>query len=137
MPDLVMVPATVLSAANAVVQGGIAGETIAAGNAVYKKSTDSKIYKAQCDGTPEEASVVGIAINGASLNQPVNYQSGGELTLGGTTTVKTTMYVLSGAFGGICPQADLIATNRIVYMGYAKDLVGGFVMLRANTGVVV
>ena len=67
----------------------------------------------------------------------MSYQSGGELTLGGTTTVKTTMYVLSAAFGGMCPQADLIATNRIVYMGYAKDLVGGFVMLRANTGVVV
>lgn len=136
MPNLTITPASVVAAANAVVAPGIAGEAITAGQVVYKKSTDSKIYKALAAGTPEEASVVGIALNGASANQPIDYQSGGDLALG-ATTIKTTMYMLSAAAGGICPQADLVVTNRIVYLGYAKDLTGGFSLLRANTGLVV
>ena len=133
MADLTMTPTTVVSGAGAQTSGGIAGEALTAGQAVYRKA-DGKIYKAKCAGTPEEAAVVGIALNAASLNQPVDYQSEGVVSLG-ATTIKTTTYVLSAASGGICPQADLIATQRLVYVGYARDLTGTFQLMRSNTGV--
>jgi len=135
MPDLTITPASVVSGASPQMGAGIAGETLTAGQAVYKKSTDGKIYKAKCGGTPEEAGILGILLNGASVNQPVDYQSDGIVVLGGSTTVKTTTYVLSAAYGGICPQADLIATQRLVYVGFARDLAGTFQLMRNNTGV--
>ena len=135
MPDLTITPTTVVSGASAQLGAGIAGEALTAGQAVYKKATDGKIYKAKCGGTPEEAAIVGLVLNGASLNQPVDYQSDGVVVLGGSTTVKTTTYVLSAAYGGICPQADLITTQRLVYVGFARDLVGTFQLMRNNPGV--
>lgn len=135
MADLTITATNVVSI-SASVQTGIAGETITAGNSLYIKAADGKLWKAQCDGTPEEAACVGIALNGAAVNQPVNYASEGAINIGGTTS-KATTYVVSATAGGIAPQADLVATNRISYVGYATDATGTLVVNRRLTGAVV
>lgn len=136
MADLTITATSVVPGTDALIQQGIAGETITAGNSLYIKSADSKLWKAQCDGTPEEAVCAGVALNGAAPNQPVSYVGQGTLNIGATTS-KATTYVVSAAAGGIAPQADLIATNRISYVGYATDATGTFVVNRRVTGAVV
>jgi fibrillarin-like rRNA methylase len=55
----------------------------------------------------------------------------------GATTAKTTSYVVSATAGGVAPQADLVSTNKIVYLGYATGTTGAFVVKINNTGAVV
>jgi hypothetical protein len=115
----------------------IAGETLVAGDAVYQKPSDSRAWKAQCDGTADEGAFLGIALNGGAAGQPIQLALDGASINIGATTAKTTAYMLSAALGKICPQADLISTNKIVYVGYATDTTGTFVLRRALTGAVV
>lgn len=136
MADLTITATSVVPGSGAVTQSGTAGETITAGQALYLKAADSKYWKAQCDGTTEESTVAGIAVNGASPNQPVIFQTDGTLNIG-ATTAKTTAYMLSATAGGICPQADLVSTNKIVYIGYATATDGTFVVKRIVTGAAV
>jgi hypothetical protein len=135
MADLTITGTNVVAGTNATTKQGIAGEAITAGQAVYQKAADSKIYKAKSSGTPEEATVKGIALNGCALGQSVLFQSTGNLNIGAAATLKTTTYCLSAAYGGVCPQADLITTNRLVVIGYATDLVGNMLLDINNTGV--
>lgn len=139
MADLTVTAASVINATSggSQVGTGIAGETITAGQPLYVKSSDSKLWKAQCDGTTEEATVVGIALTGAAANQAVAYAANGGTINIGATTVKTTTYVLSATAGGICPQADLVSTNKIVRIGHATDAVGTLLLDIRNTGAAV
>ena len=132
----ITVTATSVVPISASIQSGIAGETITAGQSLYIKAADGKLWKAQCDGTAEEATCVGVAMNGAAVNQPVAYVADGSVNIGATTS-KATTYVVSATAGGIAPQADLIATNRISYVGYATDTTGTLVVMRRLTGAVV
>lgn len=64
-------------------QTGIAGTTIAQGDAVYVDTTDSnKIKLADANGTTPSNSLAGIALNAASSGQFVQYISQGVVTLG-------------------------------------------------------
>lgn len=135
MADLTVTATSVVPISGSV-QSGIAGETITAGNSLYIKAADGKLWKAQCDGTAEEATCVGVAMNGGAVNQPVAYVADGSVNIGATTS-KATTYVVSATAGGIAPQADLIATNRISYVGYATDTTGTLIVMRRLTGAVV
>jgi len=135
MADLVITAANVIKGSDASTETGIAGETITAGQALYLKSADGRMWKAQADGTTEEATFRGIALHAALAGQPIVYQTGGSLNVG-ATTVKT-IYCLSATAGGICPQADLVATNKIVYVGYATNTTGTFTISKVNTGATV
>lgn len=136
MSDLTITSTSVVNVSSQT-GNGIAGEAITAGQAVYLKSSDSKLWKAQCDGTTEEGTPIGVALNGASVGQPVTYARGGGRINIGATTVKTTTYVLSATAGGVCPQADLLSTNKIVRIGHAIDTAGVLLVDIANTGAVV
>ncbi len=136
MADITITPANVLKGASAGYEVGIAGETILAGQVLYLKTADSRLWKAQCDTTDEEAAAIGVALHGATAGQPVSYQTNGAMNIG-ATTVKTTHYVLSATAGGIAPQADLVGTNRIVFVGYATDTAGAFFVRISRTGAVV
>lgn len=94
---------------------GIAGETILAGQAVYENLSDGRIYLASCANVTS-ATKVGHALNGAGVGQPVkvHYRGGLEST---ATIVKGTAYFLSATPGSICPFADLVSGNFVVYMG--------------------
>lgn len=96
-----------------------AGATITAGQAVYIDSSDSDLAKlAQSDGTEAEAEVKGIALNGASANQPVSIAKSGDVDMGATLTVGET-YVLSQTAGGVAPIADLVSGDYVTHIGIA------------------
>lgn len=115
-----------------------AGETITAGMAVYLKSSDSKWYKAQCDGTAEESGSgvpLGVALHGSLANQPLVVQTQGLITIGGTVAAGTE-YVVSATAGGIAPHTDLVSTNKYSRIGYATT--SALLMLAPlGTGVAV
>lgn len=113
-----------------------AAAAITAGQAVYAASSTT-VALAQADGTSAEADAVGIALNGAGTGQPVTYAKHGAVINIGATTSKATAYVVSATAGGVAPQADLVSTNKIVYLGYATATDGSFVLNIKNTGAVV
>lgn len=106
-------------------QTGTAGTTITAGQALYTKAADGKLYTAQATASAT-ATFTGVALNNASSGQPVVYigvLGGGAaapvINIGGTVTVGQ-VYVVSAANpGGIAPYADLASTNYVTVIGVA------------------
>lgn len=119
MADVSITAANVAKGTGATVESGIAGETLTAGQPVYKKASDSKMYKADANVTTAEATTIGVTLHGSLAGQPIQYQKGGEITIGGTIAVGGT-YVVSATAGGIAPIADLVSTNYLTYLGYAR-----------------
>jgi len=118
MANVVPVTASVLKSDSGQKLEGIAGETITAGQVLYKSSADQKLYKAEANDTLAKAAVVGVALNGASAGQPVDYvNKDKELALGSATLVVGTVYVLSATAGAICPVDDLVTTDRVTVIG--------------------
>lgn len=117
-----------ITAANVVVSGtgqgrasGTAGGAITAGQAVYLDPTTHKWTLADADSaTPAARHAGGIALNSASLNQPVNVLTSGAVTIGGTLTAGVAYY-LSGTAGGICPVADVGAGEYVCILGVATS----------------
>lgn len=121
MADLSITSSAVIAGANASVSQGTAGETITAGKAVYLAAASKKWMLADSDSATTEArKAVGIALNGASLNQPVAVQTGGDITLGAVLTAGTAYYASDDA-GGICPVADLASGDYVCLLGLAKS----------------
>jgi hypothetical protein len=122
MVDLVIAtPGSVLPGTNAVVESGTAGEAITAGKLVYKAAATKKYMLADTNSATLEArKPTGVALNGASLNQPMDVQTGGDITIG-ATLVPGTDYYASDTPGGICPRADVGATENVVLVGLAKS----------------
>lgn len=119
MADLSITAANVIAGAGAAKESGTAGETITAGQVVAKSS--GKYVKADNNsGTAALRSPVGIALNGASLNQPITVQTAGDITIGGTMTAGAAYY-LSDTPGGIGPAADLATGEYSVLLGMAKS----------------
>jgi hypothetical protein len=119
MADLVITPANVIAGAGATLQSSYAGVAIAAGQVIYINPADSKAYLAVANGTAQQATVAGIALNGAAVGQPVWYITAGPLNVG-TVLSQGKLYVLSGAVAGnIAPTGDLAAGWRTSLLGYA------------------
>lgn len=119
MADLVITPASVVAGSNATRDTGTAGETIIAGKAVFLNAATSKWMLSDNNGTGTRQ-VKGIALNGASLNQPLSVLKDGDVTIG-ATLVPGTAYYLSSTPGGICPVADLATGMDSVLIGLAKS----------------
>ena len=121
MADLTITAANVVQGADAVTTTGLAGEAITAGQAVYRSSTTNKWMKADNNAATEEVRrPVGVALNGAALNQPVAVQTSGDITIGATLT-NGVAYYLSDVAGGICPVADLTTGEYVCLIGIAKS----------------
>lgn len=104
--DISITAANVAPGAGAVTNTGTAGEALTAGQLVYKKASDGKYYKADCNSATAEVRVASaIAVTGSAAGQPVVVQKGGSLTIGGTLTAGVAYY-LSGTAGGLRPVAD-------------------------------
>lgn len=119
MADISITAANVLSGPGAVIEDGIAGATITAGQVVYR-DTDQSYKLADCNGasalirTPR-----GIALNGASAGQPLKIQKQGDITLNGLTAGNA--FFLSGTPGGIRPAADNTTGDYPSVLGIAKS----------------
>jgi hypothetical protein len=119
MADLTITAASVVAGTNSTRDHGTAGETIAAGKTVFLDATTNKWMLSDNNGTGTRT-VNGIALNGASLNQPLAIHKSGDITIGATLTAGTD-YWLSGTAGGICPRADLTSGMDTIQVGVAKS----------------
>ena len=121
MVDLVITPANVIAGSNAQRASGTAGASILAGKLVYKDSTTKKYLLADSNAAAQEArKTVGIALHAAELNQPLEVQTSGDITIG-ATLVAGTDYYGSDTPGGICPRADVGAGESVCQIGLAKS----------------
>lgn len=97
-----------------------AGATIAAGQPIYEDPADLLLKPAK-SLTVDTANVRGIALNSASVGQPVTYlMSGGTVTIGGTV-VAGRAYFLSSSTGAICQESDLVAGDFPTFLGFATS----------------
>lgn len=120
MADL-SITATSVVAPNATRAEGIAGETITAGQVVYKASDTGKWMKADSNSATAEARMPkGIALCGSALNQPIFVATKGDVTLGAVLTAGVAYY-LSDTPGGICPVADVGTGEYPSVLGIAKS----------------
>lgn len=121
MADLTITAANVVASAGAKKVNGVAGETITAGQLVYKDPTTGKYLKADADSATVAARTPSaLALHGASLNQPLTVQTSGDVTIGATLTAGLAYYA-SGTAGGICPVADLTTGKYVTLVGVAKS----------------
>lgn len=133
MADLTITAASVLPGAGALVEDGLAGATITAGQAVYR-DTDGTYKLADADGASATIRTArGIALNGASSGQPLRIQKQGNITIGATLTAGTTYY-LSNTAGGICPLADVGSGEYYHIIGIATSTTN-LLMALAYSGV--
>jgi len=121
MSDLSVTSGSVLASSNATTANVTAGETITAGQAVYRKTADGLYYKADSNsGTSEAQTPTGIALNGASAGQPLKIAMEDSDFTPGATITEGELYVLSGTAGGIAPVADLVTGMKVSAIGVGK-----------------
>jgi len=122
MADLSVTAANCVKGSNAIVENGHAGETITAGQVVYLDSSTNLYMKADADAATAAArNPRGIALNSASLNQPLAVQTKGDLTLGATLTAGISYYLSGATAGGIAPVADVGTGEYYVLIGLATS----------------
>lgn len=121
MSDIAITAANVVADTTASRESGTAGETIAAGKFVYKNSTSHKWMLADADSVTAAARQArGVALNSASLDQPLVVATGGPVTIGGTLTAGLAYY-LSSTAGGMCPVADIGTGEYVCLLGIAAS----------------
>jgi hypothetical protein len=121
MTALSITAANVVAGTDAVRDTGTAGSSITAGQALYYDQTTAKWALADTNAPSAAARVASaIALNSASLNQPISVQKGGDLTIGATMTAGVAYY-LGGAAGAIVPVGDLTAGDYPQIIGIAKS----------------
>ncbi len=120
MVDLVVVAANVKPGSDAVTKRGIAGEAITAGDSVFK-ATDGQIELAEHDLTAADAASVGIALNDAALDQPIEYAITGTIDMGAILAVGQ-VYIVGAAAGGIAPEADAGIGDFVTVLGVATTV---------------
>lgn len=123
MADLTVTPASVVQSTAAQPRRGVAGATILAGKVLYQ-DTDKSLKLADANaGSAGDAirKVKGVALNGASATQVVNFvEADSDFTPGATLTAGVP-YFLSATAGGICPLADVPSGATVTFIGIAKD----------------
>lgn len=121
MVDISITPANVKPGTNSTQKRGIAGATILAGQLVVLDPSTKKYVLADTNhATPELREPDGIALHGASLDQPIAIHTAGDITIG-ATLIAGTDYWGSDTPGGICPRADVGSGEKVVQVGIAKS----------------
>lgn len=114
MADYSVTASAVVPTTTTVTASGTAGATITAGQPLYADASASNQLKPAANTSAATAAVVGIALNGASANQPVDYAVSGDVTFNSIFTAATCQ-VLGSAAGGISNSADLDASVNTRY----------------------
>lgn len=106
----------------AVIENGLAGAAITAGQAVYLDTTTTGKYQLADSNSATAAARVarGIALNGAASGQPLAIAKSGPVALGAVLTAGVAYY-LSATAGGICPVADLTTGDYPCLLGMAAS----------------
>lgn len=121
MVDLTITAANVIKGANSIIDNGLAGASILAGQTVYKEAATGLYKLADSNSATVEARLpVGIALNPALTGQPVAVQTSGDLGFGAILTAGAGYYC-SETPGGIQPVADLTAGELVTLLGFATS----------------
>ena len=121
MANIAIVAANVVAGSNSVSEGGVSGEAITAGQAVYRNEDTGKYMLADSNSTTSAARKArGIALNSVAANQPISVHRSGDLVVGAVLTPGTAYY-LSDTPGAVCPLADVGAGEYVCLLGLAKS----------------
>jgi hypothetical protein len=125
MADITITAANVVAGSGAATKTGTAGATIAAGDIIYlDTATTGKWILADSDAALAEArgqtGNIGMALNGAAVNQPVVALTSGPVTVGAVLTAGTAFY-LSDTPGKLCPVADISGGDYFTLVGLAAS----------------
>lgn len=122
MTALAITATLVVSGAGTPRKTKMAGETITQGQAIVMDPTTKKMFKTDVNDNTNtwKRACDGIALNAASLNQPVVFQTDDDITMGATLTVGE-VYCAGNTPGAIVPKADLTTGDYMVILGVAKS----------------
>jgi hypothetical protein len=130
--------ALTVTAGNVVqVSGGLRtytiGETVTAGQAVYLKAADNRVWKTATT-TAATAAAVGIMMTGGAAGQQgLVAESGAVINIGATT--EKVHYFVHDTAGAVGLQGDVGAGDYITRLGYSLTTDGVFyVDIRATGG---
>lgn len=128
------------TAANVLRQDGpfrdiVSGEAAVRGDVGYMKS-DGKGWKAQNDGTADEANATFMFLADVAAGQTVRVQEGGRVSLGAIPLVLAEVYCVSATAGKICPYADVVNPKRRTIVGVAESTSILRLCFRASTAIV-
>ena len=141
MANISITAGSVLPGTNAKIRQGVAGATITAGQPLYYDSASSSLKLADANVSATLATVVGIALQGASSGQRVEYvYDDDDFTPGATLSLATPdfgVYVLSATAGAIAPHSDLAAAMYPVVLFVAKSSTKAILKIINGTGVAV
>ncbi len=115
MADISITASAVVPSSTAVIKRATAGATITAGQLIYLDTGDldsagvGKAKLTDCNsGTALVRVVDGIAVNGASAGQPVEYVTyDSALVVAASGLTANQIWISSATAGGIAPSADL------------------------------
>lgn len=116
MADYTVTAASVQQTSTAKTRAGIAGETLTAGQVVFRDSADSNEIKLADCTNADKFVAVGITINGAAEGQPCDYVEADIGFTPGFTAALGDVVVLSTA-GGMAPSTDLTTGDYAVICG--------------------
>jgi len=112
MADIIVTATSVLPGTGTLIQGTL-GATVTAGQIVYLNSTT---YSLALSDTAAHAAWSGVALNGGASGQPVQIQTTGTYTAGGTVSIGK-IYVVSATAGGVRPVDDIAGGEFISVFG--------------------
>ena len=132
--DLSVTAANVVPGSDAVTVAGTAGATVTAGQTVYLDATTSTWKLCDSDASATASVCGGIALVGASANQPIVVQTKGSITIG-ATVVNGTTYYSSTTAGGITATTPTTSAYPVI-VGIAKSTTV-LVLDFTRTGVII
>ena len=111
MANITITAANVIApSGSSYVTGKLTGESISAGDWVYLKASDGKVWKAY-NFTVEQAEVIGMAANTAATGQPVTVISKSSACAIGSVVTAGNLYFLSATAGKMYEVADYSAAS--------------------------
>ena len=121
MADISITDTAVVTVAGGTVEG-TAGEAIDAGEFCYKKASDGKFYLADCDAAAVAAdaqsdNVIGMALCGYGVSQPIKLQTSGSVTINSVLTVGTVLYLSNNAGKVTATYGDIASTDWLTTLG--------------------
>lgn len=121
MADLIITASAVIGSTTGKRRSkGYAGAAIVAGEMVRTDPATQKIVLADANVSDTGAAAEGMALNGADIDQPVEFMSEGDVTMNAVLTAGK-YYVLSANPGKVAPVADLAAGWRSTLVGVARS----------------
>lgn len=119
MADVSVTAGLVVPSSTAAIAQGTSSANITAGKVVYRDASDSYTIKLASTASTTAAAAVGIAVNAASIGQPVLYVTSGNVSFGASVFTKGDALAVADTAGGIRPIADNGTGDIVTVLGVA------------------